>query len=167
MARFIEENGQWFYEWSSNREKAIHKNCELCGKKFITRKSQPWRFCGRSCSAKDNIKHQPSTHPFRQKGKDNRLWKGGTRMTHGYRFIYAPDHPGGHNGRLYVAEHRLVMEQTIGRTLFSFERVHHKNGDKLDNRPENLELWILGHPSGQRVADLPHCPTCTCHLSGN
>lgn len=46
------------------------------------------------------------------------------------------------------------MEQTLGRELRSDESVHHKNGDKLDNCPENLELWARFQPNGQRVEDL-------------
>lgn len=51
-------------------------------------------------------------------------------------------------------EHRVVMEEVLGRPLRPFENVHHINGVRTDNRPENLELWVKPQPNGQRVEDL-------------
>lgn len=50
-------------------------------------------------------------------------------------------------------EHRVVMERILGRPLLPTEYVHHRNGDRADNKPQNLELWSRAQPSGQRVED--------------
>lgn len=73
-------------------------------------------------------------------GEKHPNWKGG-KITdkNGYIHIKMREHPQS-NSIGYIREHRVVMEKKIGRMLKKNEDVHHKNGTKTDNRPENLEL---------------------------
>lgn len=77
----------------------------------------------------------------------------GSKTKQGYIDHYVPNHPNA-NGQGRILEHRLVMSKILGRPLVDDEEVHHKNGVRDDNRPENLELWSKSQPAGQRVSDL-------------
>lgn len=70
----------------------------------------------------------------------------GTYQGDGYRIISI-------DGRRRL-EHHVIMERMLGRPLNSHETVHHRNGVRDDNHPDNLELWTRPQPNGQRVIDL-------------
>lgn len=88
----------------------------------------------------------------------------GTVGENGYRILTKIGHGNAaSNGQ--IPEHRFMMAESLGRPLLRIENVHHKNGDRLDNRLVeghelkcpgtccNLELWRKHQPPGQRVAD--------------
>jgi hypothetical protein len=74
--------------------------------------------------------------------------------TSGYVMVRVPAGTPGANRQRMMLEHRYVMVEQLGRPLERWENVHHVNGIRDDNRPENLELWVTAQPSGQRARDL-------------
>ncbi len=79
-----------------------------------------------------------------KKGRNNPYWKGGRYKdnTWGYIWLYMPEHPNCNN-KGYILEHRLVMEQVLGRLLDDNEIIRHKNKVKDDNQISNLELLVI------------------------
>lgn len=75
---------------------------------------------------------------YRQ-GDKNPAWKGGRIKSGNYISLWMPSHPSA-DAKGYVKEHRVVMEQKIGRSLEPHEAVHHLDHNKYNNEPENLEL---------------------------
>lgn len=159
-----DEDGQWWYFFAKKSWLRVYpKVCDYCGEEYVPAyrgKRQQTACCSRSCG----IKKSHAENPGRLAGEKSGRWKGGKTMRRGYVMVLAPDH---HSikgkTRRYVLEHRIVMEKKLGRNLEPHEQVHHINGIKDDNRPENLELWSVSQPPGQRVTEKPHCKTCTCH----
>lgn len=87
-------------------------------------------------------------------GAKNAMWKGGKITVAGYTKLITP-FKDRHGRPKYKYEHRIVMEKIIGRELTVNEVVHHKNGIKTDNRPENLELLTKNTHKGK--VECPHC----------
>lgn len=158
------------------RQYLTYLSCNECNQNKWVRKGYTENFICIKCVHKKTIKEKnmnKATHKDNCKchrcrigkgyfkGKNNPMWKGGIiKLKTGYVYVYIEESSpfysmvsnGIRNG--YVAEHRLVMAQKLGRPLLKKETVHHKNGIKNDNRIENLELWASNHHSGQRVDDL-------------
>lgn len=105
--------------------------CSLCDNPHVAR-----GYCN-----KHYIRYKKYGDPLICKRAEN----GSGTVQYGYRKIMI-------NG-VKKMEHHWVMEEFLGRELIKPEEVHHKNGDTLDNRIENLELWSTHQPPGQRVSD--------------
>lgn len=82
--------------------------------------------------------------------EQRRGWKGGVKEAKGYLYARTPGHPHGSRHGSYVAVHRLVMEQKLGRYLLPTEVVDHIDGDRRNNAPENLRLF---QSNGEHLAE--------------
>ena len=120
-----------------------------------SRKVYSLRFCKKHCGLK-----------FKGKRKKTKKKKSGLKslnkiqtMEIGTRYVNKDGYVNIKTENGIIAEHTLIMQQKLGRSLYKWESVHHKNGIRDDNSPDNLELWLGGIRYGQRAHEVtcPHC----------
>ena len=118
------------HKWSTKSKEAYSEKCKNIGRVPPSNKGKVFGIDTRLKMSLSRTKEK------------SYMWKGGryADSKSGYVCAYCPDHPHPKK-KNYVYEHRLVMEQYLGRYLLSNEIVHHINGDRGDNRIENLMLF--------------------------
>jgi hypothetical protein len=141
--------GQW-WELRGGKPftRAERRTCVQCGAEFTARPSSSVQQCSRRCG------NQAQGAKLRAKRGGQ---PGAKHVGHdGYVWVYFPEHPAATRNK-HVKEHRLVMEKKLGRSLLPNEQVHHINGVRTDNDPENLELWVRKQPNGTRATQGTLC----------
>lgn len=132
--------------YSKKYREANREICYLRSRKSQLKKYEHYRLKRREYYRK--IHGIPLDDPF-QKRKAGE----GNIDANGYKTITVRDHPNQMDAKGRIREHVYIMSNYLERPLRKGESVHHKNGDRLDNRIENLELWTTSQPPGQRVED--------------
>ena len=128
-----------------------------CSREIAAETSVPQKYIQSICKRHGIKPCFPQGGPSSDK---NGNYKGGRIVDkHGYIYRKVYDHPFA-NRSGYVFEHRLVMEKVLGRWLLPTEVVHHLDGDKQNNTPENLELYA-SNAEHLRVELTGKCPKWT------
>ena len=151
------KSGRW-YNKSVCRGMAGHvkSTCDVCGCNFYERMYKgetSGHYCSQSCSRTAAVRQQDLSHLVQHrftKGQAAHNYIGRTKHSAGYIRV-----PGSNERKL---EHRVLVEQFIGRSLTRHEVIHHVNGDKTDNRLENLRIMshsehLKLHQQEQQAAD--------------
>jgi hypothetical protein len=100
----------------------------------------------------------PRLHNIAPPLREERLgWKGGVKIVKGYKYQRTPKHPLASKHGQYVAVHRLVMEETLGRYLLATEVVDHIDGNTMNNHPDNLRVFA-SNADHLRVTLAGRCP---------
>jgi len=139
--KLVRELGNKWSEGSHRNYKYGLFKCDVCGVEVekIIKDGENAKCCSHECYSKMRM------------GIKRGAYKS-VIISKKYKYIYMPEHPhAAGTKKLYVAEHRLIMEKHIGRYLEENEIVHHKNEDTLDNRIENLTLMVDAEHNSQHA----------------
>jgi predicted nucleic acid-binding Zn ribbon protein len=149
--KYCSRNCQCAYSYRKRNNLLLHSiltKCFFCSKEFSA-KNISKKYCSKNCMKIVSYRKKRNIDLSLPVGFSNKNFY---IDENGYKKIRLPSHPNATKSG-YIFEHRFVMSQALGRPLRKDETIHHINGDRLDNRLENLELRDGAHGQGQRVID--------------